>query len=72
LLFTKKSLTKTDRCAGTLSCRNRLLGIHFLGRFVVTDLLRRRIISMCISLFAAEAIPANYTNEFRKPFVATK
>ena len=33
LLFGKKSLTKTDRCAGALSRRNQLLVLHFYRTF---------------------------------------
>jgi hypothetical protein len=54
LFFAKKCLTKTDRCAGALSCRrNQLLVLHFSGRFVLTASLSRRRMSMYISLFTA-------------------
>ena len=41
-VFAKKSLTKTDRCAGALSWRrNKLTGFHFLRRFLLTAFRRR-------------------------------
>jgi hypothetical protein len=52
LFFVKKSLTKTDRCAGALSWkRNQLLVLHFSGNFFLTVSLRRRRKAMYISLF---------------------
>ena len=43
LFFSKKTLTKTDRCAGALSWRrNRLLFLHFSGHFLLTSSIRRR------------------------------
>ena len=72
LFFAKKSLTKTDRCAEALSCkRNKLLVLHFSGRFFLTEYLRRRRTSMDISFFTA-TISANCTSEFWALFKATK
>jgi hypothetical protein len=52
LFFAKKFLTKTDRCAGALSCRrNQLLVLHFSGLLVLTASISRRGMSMYISLF---------------------
>jgi len=43
LLFTTKYLAKTDRFAGELSCRrNKLLILHFSGRFLLIASLRRQ------------------------------
>jgi len=50
LVVKKKSLTKTDRCAGALSwTRNRLLFLSFSGRFLLTVALRQRRITTYIS-----------------------
>jgi hypothetical protein len=66
LYFTKKSLTQTGWCAGAWSwSRNILLVLHFSGRFLLAASLRRRKLSMCISLFTI-AIPVNYASEFRE------
>jgi hypothetical protein len=47
LLFSKKSLTKIDRCAGALSWRsNQLLVLHFSGRFLLTAPLKPRRMPM--------------------------
>jgi hypothetical protein len=48
LFFAKiKSLTKHDRCAGTLPWRrNQLLALRYSGRFLLTPSLRRRRISL--------------------------
>jgi hypothetical protein len=63
LFFAKKSLTKTDRCAGALPwTRNQLLVLHFPGRSLLTASLRRRRVSMWISLFTVailQILPAN-------------
>jgi len=56
--FAKKSLTKTDRCAGALSRRRILLVLYFKGRFIVTAFERRQRMSVYI--------PANYTRALRK------
>ena len=42
----------------------------FRGHFLLTASLRRRMLSMCISLFKI-AIPVNYTSEFREIFETT-
>jgi hypothetical protein len=65
LFYAKKSLSKTDRCAGALSWRrNQLLTLHFSCRFFLTAFVKRRRIQMYISLFTV-AIPVNYTTEFQ-------
>jgi hypothetical protein len=52
VLFATKALIKTDQCAEASSWgRNRLLVLHFSGRFLLTAFLRRRRMSMYISLF---------------------
>jgi hypothetical protein len=72
LFFTKKSLTKPDRCAGALSWkRKRLLVLHFPGSFLLVASPQRRRISMYLSLFTV-AFPLNHTNEFRGVFDAIK
>jgi hypothetical protein len=65
LFSAKKSLTKTDRCAGALSRRtNQLLVLHFfLRRFIVIASQRPRRLSVYISLFAV-AVSVNHTTEF--------
>jgi len=64
-VFAKKSLTKSDRCAGALSCRrNQLLVLHFSGHFLLTASLRRRKMSVYISLLTV-TIPLNYTSEIQ-------
>ena len=71
LFFAKKSLTKTDRCAGALWWRrNQTLVLQFSGRFLLTTSLRRRRISLYISLFTV-AVPAKYTSKFWELFEAT-
>jgi hypothetical protein len=56
----KISLTKTDRCAGALSCRwNQLLLLHFSRHFLLTASLRRRRLCTYISIFTV-SIPVNY------------
>ena len=68
LFFAKKSLAKTDRCAGALPwSRNQMLVLRFSGRFLLTTSLRRRRISLYISLITV-AIPANYTSKFWELF----
>ena len=62
--------TYTDWCAGALSWRNQLLVLHFKRCFLPTTCLRRRKISMYISLLIVENT-VNYTSEFRKMFEAT-
>jgi len=58
LFLSKKSLTKTGWCAGALSwMRNQLLVLNFSGRFSVIASLRRRRISVYISLFTVLRIP---------------
>ena len=62
LLFAKKSLTKTNRCAGALSWRrNQLFVLHFSGRLLLTASLIRQRKSM-YSYFFTVAIPENYTS----------
>jgi len=52
LFFAKKSLTKTDRCAGALSWRgDQLFIFHFSGRFLQIVSIKWRGVSMYISLF---------------------
>jgi len=46
------------------------VGSPFLERFLLTAFLRRRRISVYISLFTV-TIPVNYTSEFRERFEAT-
>ena len=59
-LVAKKSLTKSDRCAGALSSRkNQLLVLHFSRPFHLPAPLRRRKMSVYIPLFTL-AIPVNY------------
>ena len=71
LFFAKRSLTKTDQCAGALSWRrNQLLILHVSRSFLPTAPLRRRRMSIYISLFTA-AIPVNYTSYCRKRLEAT-
>jgi hypothetical protein len=49
LFFANKTLTKTDRCAGALSCRrNQLFVLHISGHFLLTTFLIRRRMSMYI------------------------
>ena len=64
----RKSLTKIDWCAGTLSWRKKLTVVppHF-ELFPFAAPLRRRRMLMYISLFTV-AIPVNYTSEFRGTF----
>ena len=70
LLFAKKSLTKTDRCAGALLWRrNQLLVLHLSGHSLLTATVRWRRKSMCMSLFTI-TIPVNYTSELWKLFEA--
>jgi len=79
LFFAKKSLTKTDRCAGALSCwGNQLLVLHFSGRFLLIASLRRQRMSIYIFFITGsnscnlyQQIPVNYTSEFREIFEAT-
>ena len=67
LFFAKKSLTKTDRCAGALSWgETNCCFFHFSGRLLLTASLRRRRISLYLSL----EIPVYYTSQFRKNFEA--
>ena len=71
LYFAKKCLTKIDGCAGALSWnRNQLLNSHFPGRFLLTASLRRRRMSMYISVIIV-AVTVNYASEFRERFEAT-
>ena len=70
LFCAKKSLTKIDRCPGALSWRKKQpLFFHFGGPFLflLTASLRRRRMSMYISLFTV-TIPVNYSSEFRELF----
>ena len=63
LFFAMKSLTIFDRCAGALSWkRNQLLILSFGGHFLLTASLRRRKISMWISLLKV-AVTVNYISE---------
>ena len=71
MFFARKSLTKTDRCAGALpGKRNHLLVLHFSGRFLLTAFLRRRRISM-YKYYPHAVIPVNYNSQIRKIFEAT-
>jgi hypothetical protein len=71
LFFAKKFLTKTDWCAGALLWRrNQLFVLHISGRFLLAASLRRRSMSMYISLFTV-AIPVNYTSELQELFKVT-
>jgi hypothetical protein len=55
--FAKKSLTKTDLCAGALSRRgNQLLVLHFSGRLFLNATVKQRRISIYISLATAEFV----------------
>ena len=64
LFFAKKFLTKTDWCAGALSWRrNQMLVPHILGCFLLNASLRRRKVSMYISLFTIRNA-VNYTSKF--------
>jgi len=66
LFFSKKTLTKTDRCAGALLWRrNRLLFLHFSGHFLLTSSIRRRT-NLWDWNTPQAAIPENYTTEFRE------
>ena len=66
LFFSKKSLTKTDRCAGALSRRrNQLLVLHFSGHFLLTSSVRRGT-NLCNRNAPQAAITVNYTREFRE------
>jgi len=61
LYIANKSVTKIDRCAGALSSRrNQLLVLHISRSFLFTASLRRRRMSLYISV--------NCTSEFREPF----
>ena len=72
LFFAKKTMTKTDRCAGALPWkRNQLLVLHFSMRFILTASLRRRMLSMYISILIV-AVLASYTSDFREIFEASK
>ena len=71
LFFAKKSLTKTDRYAGTISwSRNQLWFPHFSWIFRLADSLRRRRMSKYISLLKV-VIHVNYSREFREHSEAT-
>jgi len=62
LFFVKKSLTKTDRCAGAFSWkRNHVSVLNFSELCLLTASLRRRKTSIHISL-SSETIPANFEN----------
>jgi hypothetical protein len=64
LFSSKKSLTKTNLCAGALLWRrNELLVLHFSGHFILTASIRWRKMSMFTPLFIV-AIHVNYTSEF--------
>ena len=70
-LLKKKSLAKTDQCAGALLWRrSQLLVLHFSAHFLLTASLRHQWMSVYIYLFTA-AIPVNFTSEFPKLFEAT-
>jgi len=47
-----------------------MLILHFSGRFLLITSLRRRRMSMSLSLFTV-AIPVNYTTEFLELFADT-
>jgi hypothetical protein len=67
--FSKKTLTKTDRCAGALSWSwKQLLVLHFSRRCLQTEPQSRRTY-MYISWFTV-SIPVNYTTEIRELFQA--
>jgi hypothetical protein len=76
LFFNEKSLTKSDRCVGTLSWRrNQLFFLHFSELFFLTGSLWRRRILLYFSLFTVLQFPScrnscNYTSEFRDIFDA--
>jgi hypothetical protein len=76
ILCTKKSLNQTDRYAGVTSwVINQRLVLYFSGLFLLTAPLRRRRMSMCISLsticsFPLEEISLNFTRKFRELFEA--
>jgi hypothetical protein len=56
LFFIKKSFTKTDRCAGALSCRrNQQLVSPFFGAFPSNRVLRRRRMVRCLADETAKA-----------------
>jgi hypothetical protein len=56
-------------CWSIVVRRNQLLFFHFSGRLLLTASLRRRRISLYLSLYIVE-IPVNYTSQFRKNFEA--
>ena len=69
--FVKKSLTKTDWCAGALSWRrNQLLVLHFSGCFLLTTSVMWQRMFLYISVFKVP-VPINYTSEFWEFFEAT-
>ena len=69
--FVKKSLDKTDRCAGAWSVRrNQMLVLHFLGLFLLKASPRRRRMPLYINFLSA-AISVNYASEFWELFEAT-
>ena len=71
LFFSKKTLTKTDRCAGALPWRrNQLLFLHFSGHFLLTSSTRRST-NLWDGNSPQAAIPENYTTEFRESSEAT-
>jgi len=75
--FCKEILDQTDRCSGALSWRrNQLLVLDFSRRFLLTSCLRRRRMSMYVSVFTVLQFPScsnssNYTSEFRELFEGT-
>ena len=71
LFFVKKSLTKSERCAGALpSRRNQLFVLPFSGRFLLTASLTWLRMSMYRN-FPHVTIPVNFTSDFRELLEAT-
>jgi hypothetical protein len=72
LFFAKKSLTKTDRCAGALSWRRNEHSFSILGGVSFRTHSQRDKKRQCtVKKFPHTQIPVNYTNEFREMFEAT-
>jgi len=71
LFFANKFFTKIDRFSGALSWRRtEQLVLSCSGRFLLPASLRRRRMSIDISLFTVK-IPVNYTSESRERSEAT-
>ena len=79
LFFAKKSLTKTERCAGALWRKgNQLLVSPFFGAFpsdripkATKDASVHLLIYSSNSCTLNQRIPGNYTSEFQEGFEAT-